>query len=426
MTSAASALWPAPQADQPIRATVNLPGSKSATNRALILASAAEPGQKSLLRAPLRARDTELMASALRALGVTVADQGQDWLVTPGDMPSSAHIDCGLAGTVMRFVPPLAALASGDITFDGDPHARLRPMKTLLEGLRHLGANVSGDALPFVIHGTGAVRGGEIHLDASGSSQFVSALLLLGARFEDGVIVRHLGGPLPSAPHIEMTMEMLRQVGVDVTQPRRRSWQVAPGAIAPHDWNIEPDLSNAAPFLCAALVTGGQVHIPDWPHETTQAGDALRHLLPQLGATVSWNPSGLTVHGGKTIAGIDVDLHDVGELTPVLAALCALADHPSRLRGIGHLRNHETDRLAALATELNKLGAQVTEGADELAITPKPLRGGVFGTYDDHRMGQAGALLGLAVPGVEVENIATTGKTMTNFVELWTSMLESQ
>ncbi|WP_067819467.1 3-phosphoshikimate 1-carboxyvinyltransferase [Actinomadura kijaniata] len=416
--------WPAPVASTPVDATVPLPGSKSMTNRALILAALADaPGT---VTRPLRSRDSELMAGALRALGVGVGEDAGDWQVLPGELAGPARVDVGLAGTVMRFLPPVAALASGEVHVDGDPRARERPMGPIIRALRALGVEIDDggrDALPFTVHGAGGVEGGTVTIDASGSSQLVSGLLLAAPRFAKGVEVRHEGPPVPSAPHLVMTVAMLREAGATV-ETERNVWRVAPGPLRGREWAIEPDLSNAAQFLGAALVTGGRVTVPDWPSSTTQPGDALRDLLAAMGAEVALGPDGLTVRGTGAFSGLDADLHEVGELTPVLAALAALADGPSRLTGIAHLRGHETDRLAALVTEINGLGGDVRELPDGLEIRPRPLRGGVFRTYDDHRMVMAAALLGLAVPGVEVENVATVGKTLPNFTELWTAMLE--
>ena len=340
-----------------MRARVELPGSKSLTNRALILAALSD-GPSRIVR-PLQARDTELMAEALRTLGITVDDVTGDWQVTPGPMHGGV-IDAGLAGTVMRFVPPMAALARGPVTLDGDERARERPMWTLIEALRQAGVIVedAGRArLPFTVRGTGSVPGGTVEIDASISSQFVSGLLLAGSRYDKGIEVIHSGGDAAvSQPHIEMTIDALRRAGVEVVSPTPTSWQVAPASIHAHDIVIEPDLSNAAPFLAAALVTGGEVTVPGWPAATTQAGDELRDLLVRMGAEVVQNDSELTVRGTGTITGIDADLRDFPELATVIAALAALADGPSRLTGLAHTRGHETDRLTALSTSLRPSG----------------------------------------------------------------------
>ncbi|SNS83120.1 3-phosphoshikimate 1-carboxyvinyltransferase [Actinomadura meyerae] len=415
--------WSAPVAHAPVDAVVPLPGSKSMTNRALVLAALAEaPGR--IVR-PLRSRDTDLMAGGLRALGTRVAEDGDDWRVVPGELRGPASIDTGLAGTVMRFLPPVAALAAGEVAVDGDPRARERPMGPIIAALRALGAAIDDGgrgALPFTVRGTGALGGGAVVIDASGSSQLVSGLLLAAPRFAKGVEVRHEGPPVPSGAHLAMTVEMLREAGAAV-ETGDDLWRVAPGPLRGRDWVIEPDLSNAAQFLGAALVTGGRVTVPGWPARTTQPGDALRGLLAEMGAEVSHGPDGLTVRGpAGGFRGLDADLHEVGELTPVLAALCALAGSPSRLTGIAHLRGHETDRLAALVAEINGLGGDAAELPDGLEIRPRPLHGGVFRTYDDHRMVMAAAVLGLAVPGIEVENPQTVGKTLPNFTRLWASM----
>jgi len=428
-----SETWAAPTADGPVTADVPLPGSKSLTNRYLVLAALAD--EPSRLRAPLRSRDTLLMAEALRALGTRIDDVGgtspfgDDWFVHPRPLHGPAQVDCGLAGTVMRFLPPVAALATGDIRFDGDPRARERPMGPVLTALRDLGVRVDDDGtgrLPFVVHGTGRLRGGTLRIDASASSQFVSALLLVGARCEEGLVVEHVGPPIPSEPHVVMTVEALRDVGVVIDTEDAATWRVEPGAMGALDVQVEPDLSNAAPFLAAAAVTGGRVTVPGWPQYTTQAGDGLRDLLDEMGCDVALDREGLTVEGSGELYGIDADLHAVGELTPVVAALAALADSPSHLRGIAHLRGHETDRLAALATEFNKLGGDVTETADGLVIKPRPLHGGRFATYDDHRIATAGAVLGLRVPGIRVEDIGTTAKTLPGFTALWQGMLDAR
>ncbi len=417
--------WPAPRATGPVDAVVTLPGSKSLTNRALLLASLAEG--PSVVRRALRSRDTLLMATALTSLGSDVDTTGPDWSVTPGAFDRDAQVDCGLAGTVMRFVPPAAGLSSGTVAFDGDPHMRSRPIGEVLAALRTLGVDVADEgrgALPFEVHGTGSVRGGRVVIDASASSQFVSALLLVGARYEEGVDVRHDGKPVPSMPHIDMTVTMLREHGVEVDDSEANRWAVAPGVVKPVDHLIEPDLSNAAPFLALAAVTGGTVTIRDWPAETTQPGNLLPDLLSLMGCRVSWQyDEGLTVTGPDDgLHGIDEDLHEAGELTPAIAALCALATGPSHLRGIAHIRGHETDRLAALAAELGGLGADVTEHPDGLSFQPAPLHGGVFHTYADHRMAHAGVIVGAAVDGVLVEDIETTSKTFPDFAQFWAGL----
>ena len=423
-------LWSSPVRENALNWQVSIPGSKSLTNRWFILAAIAD--SPSEIQLPLRARDTDLMMGAISALGARVEVFEGRVQITPGRLSGSAQVDCGLAGTVMRFVPPIATLAKGDIRFDGDPRARVRPMRQIISALQTLGAEIEDDnrgTLPFTVHGKGSLPGGEVELDASSSSQFVSALLLAGSRYEKGIKVVHSGGPLPSIPHIDMTVQVLNHVGievsVEVSSSNSATWAIKPGVPRGFNIQVEPDLSNAAPFVAAALVCGGSVTIENWPAATTQAGDALRTLIPMLGGKVERVGANLKFSGTGEINGIDVDLHDVGELTPVVAALCALADSPSQLRGIAHLRGHETDRLAALTTEINRLGGNVTETEDGLLIQPAKLMGNSFSTYEDHRMAMAGAVLGLRVPNLEIEDIQTTGKTLPEFASLWHEMVTS-
>ena len=423
-------LWPAPiRGKNPINSTVLIPGSKSVTNRALILAALAE--SPSVLRRPLISRDTTLMKNGLIAMGIGIEDiylNGEyQWQISPNALTGPALIDVGNAGTVMRFLPPVAALATGEISFDGDLRSHERPLAPVIRALEELGVLVEHQgrySLPMVVNGTGELRGGEIDIDASASSQFLSALLLIGPATLKGISARHIGPALPSMPHIEMTVAMLREFGAEVdVDHERNTWRVHPARLRGQDLVIEPDLSNAAPFLSIPMICSGSITISDWPANTTQPGDRLREILSEMGAIVLLNDSGLTVHGTGEIHGIDIDLHDVGELTPAIAALAALADSPSHLRGIGHLRLHETDRLAALTREINCLGGKVTEEATALHITPAPLHGGIFHTYDDHRLATAAAVLGLTTRGIEIENVATTAKTLPDFPALWTSLI---
>lgn len=429
-----NAHWPAHfRGAQPVEAFVVIAGSKSVTNRALILA--AQGDSSSILRRPLVSRDSELMVAGLRALGVGIKEKNvkingveeHQWVVTPAPLRGGAKVDVGNAGTVMRFLPPLAALASGDVAFDGDPRSYERPLGPVIKALEELGVSIEHDgrySLPMKLHGTGKIPGGALTIDASASSQFLSALLLVAPSFENGIVATHQGGLLPSMPHIEMTVDMLRSFGAQVeVDTAAQSWSVKAGKLHGQELVIEPDLSNAAPFLSLAMVCGGSVTIADWPKTTTQPGDQLRSIFTQMGAKTSMDERGLTLSGTGVIHGIDIDLHDVGELTPSIAAVAALADSPSHLRGIAHLRLHETDRLAALTREINALGGNVVEEESALHITPAPLHGGVFHTYDDHRLATAGAVLGLVVPGIEVENIATTRKTLPDFPGLWSSLL---
>ena len=414
--------WAAPEAPAPITATVVVPGSKSETNRALILAALASG--PSVIRGGLEARDTQLMRDALRTLGVDIIENNGQWQITPPEaFVAGGTIDCGLAGTVMRFVPPIAALADGTVQFDGDQQAYARPMDPMLSALRALGAPVDGESLPFTITGNPRLRGGTVTLDASASSQFLSGLLLVGARYADGIDIRHVGPEIPSRPHVQMTVAMLRERGVTIDDTMPNRWVVTPGTIQPRDLTIEPDLSNAAAFLAAAAITGGTVTVPNWPRVTLQPGDAIRVILRHVGARVALEGVNLLVQGTDHIHGVDLDLNAAAELTPVVAAIAALADHTSHIRGVAHIRGHETDRLAALETELDRLGSHVNQTDDGLTIHPRLLGGDLWHTYADHRMAQAGALLGLVVPEIVLDDIGCTNKTMPEFEHLWTTMI---
>ena len=426
--------WRAPSTATPVHATVTVPGSKSQTNRALVLAALRASGSSTVSGA-LRSRDTDLMIGALRALGFTVTESGADGteLEISGTLApqSGARIDCGLAGTVLRFLPPVAALGSETVTFDGDEQARARPIAPLLDGLRGVGVHIDGDSLPFAVRGGGAVRGGTVEIDASGSSQFVSGLLLSAASFTEGLTVVHVGADgaaVPSLPHVAMTVSMLRDAGVEVDDSSANRWIVAPGPIAARHWTIEPDLSNAVPFLAAAVVTGGTVRITGWPAVSTQPADTILSILASLGCEVRQGDSYLEVQGPLSVDGIDVDLRDVGELAPSVAAMAALASpgSVSQLRGIAHLRGHETDRLAALSAEINRIGGQCEETDDGLIVTAQQMHGGLWQSYADHRMATAGAIVGLRVPNIEVEDIGTTAKTLPDFPQMWSDMLAGQ
>ncbi|HEY2508752.1 MAG TPA: 3-phosphoshikimate 1-carboxyvinyltransferase [Streptosporangiaceae bacterium] len=440
----ADADWEPSQAHATVRARVRTPGSKSMTNRALVLAAlAASPTQ---VVSPLQARDTDLMAAAMGALGATIerpastADPTsgeavpEAWTVMPGWASGAPTIDVGNAGTVLRFVPPAAALAKADVEFTGDDRAAERPVGQLLGALRQAGVEISDGgraAVPFVVHGRGWVDGGAVRLDASASSQLVSGLMLAAPRFERGLEIVHVGERLPSAPHIAMTAAMLRAAGAEIEQqstghsavPDR--WRIGPAPLAPGSIMIEPDLSNAAPFLAAALVTGGSVTVAGWPAVSLQPADQILDVLTGMGAVCTRTPEGLLVGGSGRIRGITADLRDVNELAPVLTALAALADSPSEFSGIGHMRFHETDRLAALSSEIGALGGRVIERPDGLRIEPRPLRAGAepFDSHADHRMVMAAAVLGLVLPGLRVRNAETVRKTFPDFTVRWQQML---
>jgi len=416
---------------EPVNAKITIPGSKSATNRALILAAIAKT--QSRLRKPLSSRDADLMVKGLQSLGCKIdeikTEQGFDYQITPHKLSGPTQINVGNAGTVMRFLPPIASLATGLVHFDGDARSHERPLEPVIKALEQLGASIEHRnkyRLPLTINGSGEIKGGEVEVDASASSQFISALMLLGPATKNGLTIKNIGKTLPSMPHIEMTIQMLRQFGATV-EVNENSWKVISGDLLGQDLTIEPDLSNAAPFMAAAMICGGSVEILDWPKSTSQPGDQLRDIYAKMGAKIERSNEGLKISGSGTISGIDIDLHDVGELTPSIAAVAALASSPSTLRGIAHLRLHETDRLAALASEINNLGGDVTEGPGELLIKPSKLVASqIFKSYEDHRMATAGAIMGLAVKDLIVENIETTKKTLPDFPGMWQEMLNGK
>lgn len=415
--------WAAPTATGPVHASVRLPGSKSMTARALVL-GALSMGS-STLRAPLRARDTELMAAGLRAMGCHVSTVDDNlWVLRSRPLEGPARVDVGRAGSVMRFLPPVAGLADGPVRFDGDARARDRPMAPLVGALRALGARVDTDAgLPLTVHGIGRIPGGTATMDASASSQLVSGLLLAAVDFDRGVVVRHVGAPVPK-PHLHLTVHMLRAAGAGVDDSRPDVWAVEPGRLKGRAWDIEPDLSGAAPFLAAALLTGGAVTVEGWPPASCQPGEHLLDLLRQMGGAPALTPRGLVMRGTGAVHGLTADLNGVAELTPVLAALATVADSPSHLFGIGHLRGHESGHgLGALTEELTALGADVAQEADGLRIRPRPLRGTTFRTHDDHRLAHAAAVLGLTVAGVRLDDVACTAKTLPEFPRLWSTMV---
>lgn len=423
--------WPAPVAPGPLEATIAVPGSKSLTNRKLVLAAIADG--PSTLSAPLHSDDSARMIDALRVLGVEIEEIpgsgqfGPDLQVTPpAQFRGHTVIDCGQAGTVMRFIAPIAGLATGDVTITAHHTALHRPMGTMIKALREIGADIDDGgswSLPFTVRGRGHIRGGEVTIDASSSSQFVSGLLLAAPRFDVGLHLIHSGERLPSLPHIDMTVETLARRGVQVERPSAHEWVVPAGTPRGRDAAIEPDLSNAAPFLAAALVSGGVVTVPGWPATSTQPGALLPEILSLLGARTSRRGGALSVAGTGRIAGVDLDLTAASELTPTLFALAAFADAPTTLHGIGHIRGHETDRIAALVANLRALGGEAEELPDGIRVVPRPLHGGVWQAHHDHRIATAGAIIGLRVPGVEVDDIGTTAKTMPEFPQLWQRLL---
>jgi 3-phosphoshikimate 1-carboxyvinyltransferase len=428
-------------AEGPLSHSLSLPGSKSLTNRELVLASIATG--PSTLHAPLHARDTSLMIAALRALGADVsevpgsAEFGPDLAIVPLAPTESADttdivVNCGLAGTVMRFVPPLALLQRRPVRFVGDSQAETRPMGPIIDALRQLGHSVDDDhrgTLPFTVtpQPAATTTRPRVRIDASASSQFVSGLLLVAPRFPAGLTIEHTGTTLPSLPHIEMTIDVLANRGVRVDRPSPHVFDVAPQDITARPVVIEPDLSNAAPFMAAVLVAGGSVTVLGWPDKTTQVGRLVPELLENFGVTVTRTATTVTVSApgvaAGSLPGVTLDLHEAGELAPTLISVSVFSDSPSTFSGISHLRGHETDRIAALVTNIRDIGGLAEETSDGIIVTPAPLRGGVWRAWGDHRMATSGALVGLGVDGITVDDMGQTSKTLPEFVALWNHML---
>ena len=445
-------LWKAPFVKDNIDALVEIPGSKSLSNRYLILVAL---GSKPVvLKGLLRSRDTELMMSALKIFGVRFEEMESytSVLVIPPhgnifDIADGAVVNCGLAGTVMRFVTALSLFANKPIRFDGDKQAYARPMKPVLDGLEQLGAHVKyhGEVgfLPFSIippknFGSYEINDQQtthqnhvVRIDSSSSSQFISALLLIASRIPGGLCIEHIGSKLPSMPHIRMTMEDIRKAGGVVDMSESGVWHVKEHDLTlPDEVVVEPDLSNAAPFIGAALIAGGCVKIPNWPFETTQPGGLLPRILEQMGAEVfleheSLNSGVLCVKSNGSIKAIsNLDLSAAGEITPSIAAMLAFADGVSELHGIAHLRGHETNRLDAIVTELKRVGIGAEELDDGIRIIPsRNMHGEVMETYADHRMATFASMLGLRIPNITIKNIATTRKTIPDFPGMWCKMI---
>ncbi|MDR2619642.1 MAG: 3-phosphoshikimate 1-carboxyvinyltransferase [Propionibacteriaceae bacterium] len=439
--------WQAPYAVRPVVASVRIPGSKSETNRAYLLAALCDA--PSTVTGALSSRDTQLMRTGLQALGTQfqpLHQLGGNAAPTPTGVNTSASaalidrvipaqiftpvpdgIDVGLAGTVMRFLPAVAALAPGLTRFYGDTRAAERPLAPLLHALASLGVEFEGTQIPFAMHSPTRLRGREVSIDASQSSQFVSALLLAGARYPEGIALILRGGQVPSRPHIDMTIAMLRARGVAV-EDTAHTFNVAPGTIAAVDQVIAPDLTNAAAFLSAGLLTEGRVEVLDWPEQTTQPGNLFLDIITQFGGQVERTASGVSAHAELPLTACDLDLSAASELAPVVAALAAFSQGTSRITGISHVRGHETDRIAAIVTTLRTVGTPASELPDGFRITgtagiPTPTQPVVLPTYADHRIAQLAALLGLRIPGIRLEDVATTAKTMPQFPKLWRTMV---
>ncbi len=440
-----SEVWKAPTAKGPLNATVVLPGSKSQTSRALVIGTIASA--PTTIRGALASRDSFLATKAMRHFGAQFdySDEVNSLTITPPkQLKGGGTIDCGLAGTVMRFAPALAAFADGTTAFIGDKAALKRPLEPLTDALTELGAKISFQGkpgyLPLSVRGTRTKRsvfaaltdpgwqdGGQsnVRVDTTSSSQYLSALLLASPLFGRPVTLK-AKGRLPSWPYVAMSLKMLAEQDVPIEQTGSARWLTSPVRPVGNPINIEPDLSNAGPFLAAALLAGGSVTIAHWPTTTDQVGRYWLELLPRFGASLAFSSAGLTIHApeGLTWPGMEFDLGPCGELAPTVAALCVFATGPSTILGIGHLRGHETDRLKALAEEISKLGGKAKVLPDGIHIKPGKPKAALLDSYDDHRMATFGAIVGLRIPGCEVEGIETTAKTLPVFPARWQAMLD--
>jgi 3-phosphoshikimate 1-carboxyvinyltransferase len=410
---------------RPPRAVVRVPGSKSITNRALVLAVLGRAGAEVALHGALRSEDTEVMIGALRALGVEVQTDWPQSMIRvrrpegTGPIPaSSADLFVANSGTTMRFLTALVSLGPGRYRLDGIERMRERPIEDLLAALHQLGVRADSEAgngcPPVVVEGRG-LAGGMVRIRGDVSSQFLSGLLMAAAAAA-GDLAIHLDGPLVSVPYVAMTVAMMRQWGLRVDAGEDRF--LVPGnqhTILSY-YSIEPDASAASYFWAAAAVAGGEVAVPGLSTASLQGDVRFLDLLEQMGCRVARTEAGTTVQGGR-LTGIDVDMNDISDTVMTLGVVACFADAPTTIRNVGHVRHKETDRLAALATELRRLGAAVEERRDGLTITPRPLQGTVVETYNDHRMAMSLALVGLRVPGMVLSGPACVAKTYPGYFD---------
>ena len=404
----------------PLDAEIVVPGSKSLTNRALVLAALAEG--TSTLRGALVADDTLAMAGAMSSLGARVVLDPE--LCTVAGIggrlaPGPLEIDARLSGTTARFVLPVLALGEGPYVLDGDQPLRDRPLGPSIEALRRLGADVDDSDrpghLPVVVRaGTG--RGDGVGVDGSLSSQFTSGLLLAAAAMPEGLAVE-LIGPVVSRPYLDMTLAVLRDFGVDAgTDGERRLW-VRPGGLRATDHRIEPDASSASYFLAAAAVCGGRVRVPDLGTSSLQGDARFADVLRAMGAVVDRGPAGTEVRGTGRLQGIDIDLTDMPDMAQTVAAVAVFADGPTTVRGVEVIRGHETDRIAAVVAELRRCGLDADEHPDGFTVHPGTPRATRVETYRDHRMAMSFAVVGLAASGIEIADPGCVAKTFPDFFD---------
>jgi 3-phosphoshikimate 1-carboxyvinyltransferase len=416
---------------RPVDQTVRVPGSKSLTNRALVLAALADG--KSQLDGVLLADDTQLMLDALEVLGLAPHLDAQRGRITiqgcGGRWPNlEGNIFCGNAGTVMRFLTAACCVGYGDFRLDGVPRMRSRPIGDLVDALRDLGALISYEAdegfCPLNLRARG-LRGGTVQLARPPSSQFLSAVLMAAPRAAMDVLI-DVAGPLPSEPFARMTLRIMEQFGVAVVEDRMRKFIVpAPQGYVPTHYEVEPDATAASYFFAAAAITGGRITVEGLGSETCQGDWRFVDLLEQMGCLVERLPRSTTVRGPADgrLRGIDVDLNAMPDVAQTLAVLAAFAEGPTRIRNVANLRIKETDRLAALATELGRLGVETDATADSIAIRPEdPPAAAAVETYGDHRMAMSFALAGLRLDGMTIRDPDCVSKTFPDFWQVWATL----
>lgn len=412
----------------PVNGTVTVPGSKSLTNRALVIAALATG--RSTLHGALFSDDTEACMDGLARLGIDISSDPSAARVTVtgagGRIPAvTAELDVRYSGTTARFLTAVAAAGRGIYRFDGAQPMRERPMGDLPAVLSATGARFrflgEPDHLPFELQAT-ELPAGRIEINATQSSQPVSALLLCApaATGATTIIVR---GAVPSEPFIDMSVRIMREFGVDVSRPQPGVFEIAAGSgYRGRTYDVEPDASNSSYFMAAAALTGGTVCVRGLSADSAQGDIACAAILKRMGCRVRQDTAGITVTGPKRLRGVDLDLNAVSDLTPTFAAIAPFTDSPVTIRNVAHTRLQETDRIAALATELTRLGATVEEHADGLRIEPSALAPAPIRTYEDHRMAMAFAVTGLRVPGLTIRDPGCVAKTFPDFFERFATL----
>lgn len=408
----------------PVRGHVRVPASKSLTNRELLLSALADGTSRLDIGAYDPGDDVRRMVALLRAVGVGVrAEEGIiEVKGEAGEIPAErARIDAGDAGTVARFGAAYLALGVGPYVLDGSPRLRERPIAPLITALRALGARVDRDALPLGIEGP--AQGGETDLPADVSSQFASALLLVGPLLDEGLVLRLIGVPV-NAPFVDLTLATMRARGAEA---KRSGAEIAvvPGDYAARDVPIEGDATAASYFFGAAAITGGTVRVENVSATSVQGDVGLLQHLRAMGCDVAPEDGGVRVTGTATLRPLEANLADIADTFPTLAVCCAFADGESTLRGVAFTRTHESDRVRAVATELRRLGAEVAELPDGVRIAPRPLHGALVETYGDHRIAMAFALAGLRLPGVAIADPACVAKTFPDYFTVLSSLAAS-